>query len=68
VPTTPTEKPAGDIKAAIAYRMLTAAKGTTRAAIVEACGGWGIDLRQFAARMNLKLRRDADGMIYGTAK
>ena len=31
-------KPAGDTKAAIAYRMLTVAKGTTRAAIVEACG------------------------------
>ena len=38
-------KPAGDTKAAIAHRMLTA-KGTTRAAIVEACGGWGIDIKQ----------------------
>jgi len=29
---------------------------------------WGIDIKQLAARKNLKLRRDADGMIYGTAR
>ena len=56
------KKPADDSNAAIAYRMLTSAKGTTRAAMVEACGGWGIDLK------GLKLCRDADGAIYGTAK
>jgi hypothetical protein len=62
------KKPAGgSSKADIAFKMLTAAKGTTRAAIVEACGGWGIDLKQFAARKGLKLRRDADGTLFVTA-
>ena len=53
---------------AIPVLMLTSTKGTTHAVIVEACGGWGIDIKQFAARKGLKLRRDADDMIYGTAK
>jgi len=48
--------------------MLISAKGTTRAAIVEACGGWGIELKQFSARKGLRLHRDADGIIHGTAK
>lgn len=50
------KKPAGDSKAAVAYRMLTSPKGCTRAAIVEATN-WQIDVRQFAERKGLKLRR-----------
>lgn len=61
-------KPADGTKAAIAYRMLTSPKGTTRSAIVEACGGWGIDLTQFAARKNLKLRRGDEGLIFAVPK
>ena len=62
------KKPAGDTKAAIAYRMLTSAKGTTRAAIVEACDGWGIDVKQFCARKGLKLWNGADGTLFAAAK
>jgi hypothetical protein len=61
-----TKKTAAPGKAEIAYRMLTAAKGMTRAAIVEACGGWGIDVKQFCARKNLKLRKDKDGALFAT--
>lgn len=64
--TTKTKKPA-PTKAAIAYRMLTSKKGTTRAAIVEACGGWRIDLAQFAERKNLRLKKNADGIITARA-
>ncbi len=54
------KKPAGDTKAAIAYRMLILVTGTTRAAIVKACDGWSIDIKQFVARKNLRLHRDAE--------
>lgn len=60
-------KPKAGSKADIALRMLTASKGTTRAAIVEATG-WGIDVKQFCARKSLKLRKTADGTLFATAK
>ena len=71
---TPKVKPApakakgGESKADIALKMLTRKQGATRKQIVEACGGWGIDIAQFAARKGLKMRKDADGVITATAK
>ena len=55
-------------KAETAYTMLTRKAGATRAAIVEACDGWGIDIKQFAARKGLKLRQDKDGTYFATPK
>lgn len=41
-------------------------KGSTRAAIVEATGGWQVDLKQLAARKGLKLTKNKDGVITAT--
>ena len=60
--------PKDGTKAGIAYKMLTRKAGTTRAAIVEACDGWGIDVKQFCERKSLKLRKDDEGVFYATAK
>ncbi|MBR0823748.1 hypothetical protein [Bradyrhizobium liaoningense] len=60
-------KPKAGSKAEIALRMLTASKGTTRAAIIEATG-WKIDVKQFAQRKGLKLRKLADGTLLASAK
>ena len=40
-------------------------KGATRKAIVEAAG-WQVDLKQLAARKNLKLKKNAEGVIRAT--
>ena len=41
-------------------------KGATRAAIAEACKWPSIDIKALAARKNLRLKKDADGVITAT--
>lgn len=51
----------GPSKSDIAVKMLQRKGGAARKDIVEACGGWGVDLKQLCARRGLKLRKLADG-------
>ncbi|UFW88952.1 hypothetical protein BjapCC829_10805 [Bradyrhizobium barranii] len=54
-------KPKAGSKSDIAVKMLGRKGGAARKAIVEACGGWQVDLKQLCARRGLKLKRLADG-------
>ncbi|MCS3496194.1 hypothetical protein M2189_004846 [Bradyrhizobium japonicum] len=54
-------KPKAGSKSNIAVKMLGRKGGAARKAIVEACGGWQVDLKQLCARRGLKLQRLADG-------
>lgn len=56
----------GPSKSDIAVRMLRRKGGAARKDIVAACGGWGVDLKQLAARRGLKLKRLGDGNFAAT--
>ncbi|MGY3272837.1 hypothetical protein [Bradyrhizobium sp. S3.7.6] len=51
----------GPSKSDIAVKMLGRKGGAARKAIVEAIGGWQVDLKQLCVRRGLKLKRLADG-------
>lgn len=54
-------KPKAGSKSDVAVKMLGRKGGAARKAIVAACGGWQVDLKQLCARRGLKLKRLADG-------